>query len=339
MIFRLRLLTFLLAGLLGLAGCAAAASSALPTATAVTLPVAAVTATKVPTVTPLPVATATTTPTAAPTVTPSATPAAIRQVVLITIDGLRPDALAAANAPNLAALRQAGAFSAAAKAVLPSVTLVNHASILGGMSPAKHGITWNDDKHPADAIITGPTLFSVAHEAGLSTAMVVGKKKFSHLVIPGTVDQYVYAGYLDAQVAGKAIDIINAGLPNVLFIHLPNVDSAGHLTGWMSAGQLLAVAGADTEIGKIVAALKTNNYWDNTLLLITADHGGSDKAHGSASPEDTTVPWLAVGPGVPAGKTLRTPIVAYDTAATVLFALKLPIPPGWDGKPVREIFK
>jgi len=337
MIFRLRLLTFLLAGLLSLAGCAAAAQSALPTPTVVTPPpVAAVTATKVPAATPLPVATATaaTTPTAAP----SATPAAIRHVVLITIDGLRPDALAAANAPNLAALRQAGAFSAAAKAVLPSVTLVNHASILGGMSPAKHGITWNDDKHPADAIITGPTLFSVAHEAGLSTAMVVGKKKFRHLVIPGTVDQYVYAGYLDAQVAGKAIEIINAGLPNVLFIHLPNVDSAGHLTGWMSAGQLLAVAGADTEIGKIVAALKANNYWDTTLLLITADHGGSDKAHGSASPEDTTVPWLAVGPGVPAGKTLVTPIVAYDTAATALFALKLPIPPGWDGKPVREIF-
>ena len=63
-------------------------------------------------------------------------PQAIEHVVLISIDGLRPDALELANTPTLDALRRAGAYSPKAQAVLPSVTLVNHASMLSGMAPA-----------------------------------------------------------------------------------------------------------------------------------------------------------------------------------------------------------
>jgi arylsulfatase A-like enzyme len=73
--------------------------------------------------------------------------------------------------------------------------------------------------------------------------------------------------------------------------------------------------------------------------MITADHGGSGSSHGSDSPEDMTIPWLAVGPGVPAGITLQGKIVVYDTAATALYALGLPIPEEWDGRPVLEIFE
>lgn len=314
-------------------------ASAAPTRTATPVVSYSPTGTKTPTPTwvPTKTATATSSPTRVVTVTPAAQ-STIQHVVIITIDGLRPDALEAADTPNLDALRQAGAFTASAQAVLPSVTLVNHASILGGMSPEKHGVDWNVDD-PSRGVINGPTLFSVAHDAGLSTAMVVGKPKFRHLVIPNSVDQYVYAGFLDVQVANKAIEMINADLPIVMFIHLPDVDSAGHLTGWMSPGQLLAVSGADGQVGHIVAALDKDGYLDSTLLILTSDHGGSGTSHGSDSPEDTTVPWLAVGPGVAAGKTLSTAIVAYDTAATALFALNLPIPKKWDGRPVQEIFE
>lgn len=343
--FNAKTLQLLFVALL-LAGCAAVerpspASSSDQPEVALALPSPAPTepptSTATPVVTPTPIATAT--PTRRPTATATPTPqaAAIQHVVIITIDGLRPDALELAETPNLDALRRAGAYQPAAKAVLPSVTLVNHASILGGMAPAKHGIDWNA-LDPERGVINGPTLFSVAHDAGLSTAMVVGKDKFKHLVLPHSVDQYSYAGFLDVQVAEQAIELINAGLPDVLFIHLPDVDSAGHLLGWMSPGQLLAVANTDGVVGNIIAALEEHNYLDNTLLIITSDHGGTGTAHGSDSPEDTTVPWLAVGPGVPAGRQLTTPITAYDTAATALFALKLPIPPIWDGRPVREIF-
>jgi predicted AlkP superfamily pyrophosphatase or phosphodiesterase len=262
----------------------------------------------------------------------------IEHVLIISIDGLRPDALELADTPTLDALRAAGAYSNSAQAVLPSVTLVNHASMLGGMGPEKHGIIWNE-MDLERGMVKGPTVFSVAHEAGLSTAMIAGKPKLEQLVLPDSVDLYYYAGYTDTQVVLQALEVIQAGLPDILFIHLPDVDSAGHLTGWMSTAQLLAVNLTDNLIGRVVAALETEGYLETTLILITADHGGSGFRHGSDSPEDTTIPWLAVGPGVSKGLVLEREIMIYDTAATALYALNLPIPEIWDGKPVLDIFE
>lgn len=308
--------------------------SLAPTATAAHLPPVTTAPTLTSTATAMPSAT----PTPRPTPTDTPEPAELKYVVLISIDGLRPDALEIADTPTLDALRAAGAYSAQAKSVLPSVTLINHASMLSGMGPDKHGITWNE-LDPEAGKIKGPTLFSVAHEAGLSSIMVVGKPKLDHIVLPDSVEAFYQPGYTDRQVVNQALDIIDTGLPDILFIHLPDVDTAGHLTGWMGLGQLLAINLTDGLIGKIVGALKDKGLLENTLLIITADHGGSGLTHGTDSPEDSTIPWLAVGPGVPAGVTIKQEIITYDTAATILYALGLPIPEIWDGRPVTEIFE
>ena len=268
---------------------------------------------------------------------PQPCPCGIEHVVIISIDGLRPDAMEQAETPILDTLRAAGAYTPRAQAVLPSVTLVNHASMLGGMNPEKHGIYWNVND-PELGKINGPTLFSVAHTAGLRTAMVVGKPKLEHLVLPGSVDIYDYAGFTDGQVVNHALPLIEAGLPDLLFIHLPDVDSAGHTVGWMSRFQLIVISRTDGFIGDLIAALEAGDYLDQTLLIITSDHGGVDRRHGSDSPEEVTIPWLAVGPGVPAGVILESDIVGYDTAATASYALHLPLPDTWDGRPVLEIF-
>jgi phosphopentomutase len=186
--------------------------------------------------------------------------------------------------------------------------------------------------------VNGPTLFNVAHDAGLSTMMVVGKLKLEYLVLPNSVDQFIGSDVTDMEVKNRAVGLIQAGLPAVLFIHFPDVDKAGHSTGWMSPGQMQTVTAADGLISQLVVALEGGGYLNSTLLIVTADHGGHDTTHGSDSPEDTTIPWLAVGPGVPAGVLLTSHITTYDTAATALYALNLPIPEGWDGQPVMEIF-
>lgn len=329
-----------LLGLLALflAGYLALAPAPRPDQTAALASEPTVTFTLTATASPTPTATPAPSPTATLTATPTATPVpAIEHVVLISVDGLGPGALDRADTPVLDGLRRQGAYSARAQAVLPSVTLVNHASMLSGMKPEKHGITWNELDTEL-GLVNGPTVFSQASKAGLNTAMVVGKPKLEHLVLPGSVDTFIYAGFLDVQMVDQALALIEAGLPDILFIHLPDVDSAGHATGWMSQGQLLAISMTDGLIGDIVAALEAGGYAEQTLLIVTSDHGGTGKAHGSAAPEDTTIPWLAVGPGVPAGLSLEQEINIYDTAATILYALNLPLPPQWDGRPVLEIF-
>jgi arylsulfatase A-like enzyme len=140
-------------------------------------------------------------------------------------------------------------------------------------------------------------------------------------------------------VVNHVLPLIEADMPHLLFVHLPDVDSAGHALGWMSIGQLLVITHTDSLIGEIVESLKTQGYLEQTLLIITSDHGGTGFKHGSDSPEDSTIYWLAVGPGVPAGATLSTQVITFDTAATILYALGLPIPAQWDGQPVLEIFE
>jgi len=106
----------------------------------------------------------------------------------------------------------------------------------------------------------------------------------------------------------------------------------------MSVNQLQAITFVDSMVGEIVAVLESGGYLNSTLLIVTADHGGHGTRHGDDSPEDRTIPWLAVGPGVRPGILLTQTINTYDTAATALYALKLSVPEGWDGKPVLEIF-
>ncbi len=350
-----------------LSGCGQTAAAPAPTSTSTASPTISPTTsptptpTTSPTATPRPTATATAVaayatgqPTATPTVGAgvletlqstvqfrlsgsSGSSCDIQNVVIISIDGLRPDALDQAETPNIDALRVNGAYTSAAQAVLPSVTLVNHASMLGGMGPDKHGIDWNVND-AALGKIEGPTLFSLAHEAGLSTAMVVGKPKLEAVVLPDSVDAYIYAGFTDRQVIAETLPLLNRALPNVLVIHLPDVDSAGHATGWMSLNQLRVIGETDALIGDVVARLEEAEALPHTLLILTSDHGGKGTRHGDDIPENMTIPWLAVGPGVPVDTRLIGDVTVYDTAATALHALGLPLPDIWDGQPVLEIF-
>ena len=147
--------------------------------------------------------------------------------------------------------------------------------------------------------------------------MVYGKEELNYLVLGNSVDKLFGQETHDPEVRDQALKFIEEGLAEVMFIHFPDTDRVGHAYGWMSPTQFYAIAFVDGLIGEIVAALKDEGYLDHTLLIITADHGGHDFGHGDDSPLDRTIPWLALGPGVPAGVTLSRTVITYDTAATV----------------------
>jgi arylsulfatase A-like enzyme len=111
----------------------------------------------------------------------------------------------------------------------------------------------------------------------------------------------------------------------------------GHEHGWLSPEQLSVAFRADEALGMILAELDARGLRDETLIIISADHGGSGTSHGSDFPEDMTIPWIASGPGIQPGR-LTTPVNTMDTAATAAFVLDLPIPDEWDGVPVYEAF-
>ena len=270
--------------------------------------------------------------------------AQIRRVVLISIDGLRPDLLLRAHTPALHRLMDQGAFSMWAQTTAESVTLPSHVSMLTGVPPSTHGITWNDDRVLTPPVYPArPTLFELARRAGYTTAMVAGKSKFSTLRKPGTLDwSYVPRTKVvsDRVVTDAALTLIDSHRPDVLFVHLPGVDTAGHAHGWGSGAQLAAIATADSCVGTLIAALRSRGLLDSTVIVVTADHGGAGKSHGPNDPRSRHIPWIAAGPGVrpnfdlttDAGLTIRT----EDTFATICWLLAIPVPEPVEGRPVTE---
>jgi len=266
----------------------------------------------------------------------------VDHVVIVSIDGLRPDAIDKAPAPTLQALIKQGAWCPKAQTIVPSITLPSHASMLTGLDIQRHGITWNDFR-PGN--IDHPTIFSEAKAAGRSTAMFFAKAKFHYLIRPGSVD-FIYGSLPDNDAddpTTTAPELAKAFAKEwgakrfaLTFIHIREPDSAGHGQGWMGEDYLKAVVTSDHALGAIIEAIRKTGLWEKTALIVTADHGGSGRNHVENIPENTTIPWICTGPGVKAGLEIDRTVRTCDTAATALFLLGLPQTKGIQGKPVGE---
>ncbi len=293
--------------------------------------------TPVPSSTPAPLPTET----PAPTITPAPTPIPkSERVLIVSFDGLRPDAIVEANMLNVMSLMQRGAYSMSAQTIMPSLTLPAHTSMLVGTCPAQHIVRWNEYV-PQNGYALGTDIFDLAQAAGMQTAMVVGKQKLRQITEPGSTDFFEFIDKTDkikdiSTVERLAIDQIRQGF-DLMFVHFPNGDLAGHENGWMSREQLSTYGRDDLLLGLILQALQDNNMFEGTTIIVTSDHGGHDTTHGTNSPDDMTIPWIISGPGI-MPRILSTQVYTMDTAATTAFVLGLPIPAEWDGAPVYEIF-
>ena len=285
---------------------------------------------------PVPTETATGTPTATETATatPTSAPPA-RRVLILSIDGLRPDAISLAPMINLQVLMTGSAYTLNAQTVHPSATLPSHASMLTGLCPSKHGVDWNDYK-PELGFALGTDVFDLAHAAGMQTVMYVGKEKLRQITEPASTDVFTYINDRDLVIADQLIQNFPPDF-RLLFVHFPTPDWMGHEYGWLSPEQLSVIFRADEALGNMLAELNRRGLREETLIIVTADHGGHDTTHGSSLPEDMTIPWIASGPGIRPGG-LTTQVHTMDTAATAAFALGLPLPAEWDGVPVYEAF-
>ena len=266
--------------------------------------------------------------------------AVARHVVVISIDGLRADAIERAGAETIAGLMREGAWSLRAQTILPSKTLPSHTSMLTGVEPAVHGITWNEDESGRTGPVRVSTVFDVAEGAGLRTAAVFGKAKFRHLVRARTPSIRMAprgneVWYAD-RVTEEAERLMRWRRPDLLFVHIADPDASGHLWGWMSAPYRAAVRRADGAVERLVRAAR-RAYGDDVVVIVTADHGGSGRDHGEDTHEDRTIPWIVWGRSVTPGE-ITAPVRTMDTAATALWLLGLRTPPAWAGRPVASAF-
>jgi predicted AlkP superfamily pyrophosphatase or phosphodiesterase len=264
-------------------------------------------------------------------------------VIVVSIDGLRPDAISEFGAPTLKRLIAEGSYTLSARTILPSKTLPSHTSMLTGEPPERHGVLWNTAFSDQPGTLEIPTVFSIAREAGYRTAAFFSKAKFSHLQKPGSLDySQAPGGWFGRWSADKTIRDVEKYLaserPNLLFVHLPDPDVAGHRNGWMSASYGEAVLRADAAVARLLTAANASFGEGAYTLIVTADHGGQDKDHGSDHELDVHIPWIAWGQVVHPGVLPPDSVDTIDTASTALYLLGVDRPTVWVSKPVASAF-
>jgi predicted AlkP superfamily pyrophosphatase or phosphodiesterase len=256
--------------------------------------------------------------------------------VLIIIDGLRPDALAVARCFNLTALCAKGAATLQACSVMPSITLPVHMSIFHSAPPTRHGITTNDWMPMARPL---PGLVDAAHAAGLRSAFFYNWEMLRNLSLPGSLAfSYFRDNNTDPDgdqvIVDEAVRYLSTDHPNLVFVYFGVLDEMGHKYGFMSDGYLKQLESTDGAVGTLLETLPAD-----ATVLVTSDHGGHDRSHGTDKPEDMTVPWIVAGPGIRCGYEIKMPVSLLDTAPTLARVLGIPPHPKWEGRCVEEIFE
>jgi len=272
---------------------------------------------------------------------PTPAGAVTSHVIIVSIDGLRPDAIHAFEARTLQRLVQEGAWSLTAETIYPSKTLPSHTSMLTGLTPEQHGILWNTDRTAIHGVVQVPTIFEIARAHGFGTAAFFSKAKLRHLQKPGSLDHAQAPRGLEAMPATRTVEdaarYMRFRRPNLMFVHIAEPDVAGHTFGWMGSAYRAAVRRADGAVAGVVAAADAAYGRGGYALIITADHGGSGHDHGSDHADDMRIPWIAWGAGVLPGE-IRAQVRTMDTAATALWLLGIAPPPALSGSAVASAF-
>lgn len=260
-----------------------------------------------------------------------------RHVIIISEDGLRPDALLLAHGTVHGAIMNEGSYSLEAMTIRHASTLPSHAAMLSGFDEPAHKLSWNSWR-PERGNIQVPTVFDAATRAGGGSAAFVGKQKLEHIAYPGSVDVFSRPGFLCRKVVDEAARYFVANRPELEFIHFSDPDEQGHLQGWMSEPQIEAIRQTDHCLATLIDAVRAAHLEKDTLFILSADHGGHGHNHSGRIKEDRLIPWIAWGVGVRHGHHIAAAISTMDTAATALWALGYPAPPLMEGRPVKEAF-
>jgi len=223
---------------------------------------------------------------------------------------------------------------------LPTMSAQGWASILHGVLPEFHGLT-NDiiEKNPYPVNSLYPSIFKVVRAAmpDAELASFVEWNPINIGIVENNLGVEKGTGNDDAEVTGRILTYLKDKAPTLMFVQFSSPDDIGEKYGFGSDLYLATISTADALVGRIYDQLKLKGLLDDTLIMVTADHGGTGKTHGGNSDAEKYV-FLGV-----AGKTVENGSIidaeGRDVAAIAAYALGLECPETWTGHVPAGVFK
>ena len=270
-------------------------------------------------------------------------PVGAKHVIWIGSDGFGAHYVNWDELPNLKRMKENGAWTLHMRSVLPSSSAINWETQLVGAPSESHGYrTWGSKEPDLPPIFIGengrfPDAFYVIKQAipDAKTSCVYSWDGIGYLYDKAAVDTDKFVqGDPAVYEEGKAFI---ADKPTFSFVYFSEPDGVGHGVGWGTPEYQKMLQTIDDYVGKLLADIEAAGIADDTVVIFTSDHGGTEKGHGDLLMEHMEVPFVVYGKGVKAGE-ITDVVVHYDVAATIAWILGVDLPQAWRGLPVKSAF-
>ena len=253
------------------------------------------------------------------------------KVILISIDGMRPDGLQQCGNPYVKELEKCCAYTYSAQSVDPSVTLPCHFSMTHSVTPQRHGILTNTYVPQVRPVLG---IFEKIKACGGVSAMFYGWEPLRDIALPSTLKFATYINaYMkesgDTVLTDEAIRVIEENNPDFAFLYMVETDDkGGHDSGWMTEEYLRRLSVAVDNAKRMV-----EHFGDTYSIIIMSDHGGHNRSHGTTMPEDMTIPLFFYGKEFEAG-CMDEQLSLLDIAPTIAKIMGIEPEHEWEGRSI-----
>ncbi len=255
----------------------------------------------------------------------------MKKVILISIDGMRPDGLKNCGSEHLDEILKTSSYTFDAKTVFPSVTLPCHMSMFHSVPPERHGTTANTYVVPVRPV---NGLFEQLKMVGKKSAMYYNWEQLRDIGRPGSLiaSEYIHCyafEHTDTLLTDRALEYIKCAKPDFVFLYLGETDTrGGHDCGFMSETYLDYIKHAIDNVKRVI-----DKVGEEYTIIVTSDHGGHDRMHGTDLPEDMIIPMIFCGEEFEENRELSG-ISILDIAPTIADIMSIDIPREWEGRSI-----
>ena len=267
-----------------------------------------------------------------------------KHVFVIAFDGWGSYSMESVNMPNTRALMAEGCYTLHKRTVLPSDSAPNWASMFAGAPNEFHGWSNNGSGPDVKPIYLNengsfPTIFSLIREQmpEAETACVYEWGGIKPLIDHKSINFCVKEK--PENIAPVATDYIKSKKPDFMVVIYDDPDHAGHAYGHATQQYYARLEELDTHLGEIIASIKEAGIYDDSIIIVTSDHGGINTSHGGRSLMEMDTPFIIAGKNIKQGGEFSEAMMQYDTAATIAEAFGLQTPQIWRGQSMSQVFE
>jgi hypothetical protein len=258
------------------------------------------------------------------------------KLLVVVIDGLRPETLACAHVPCFDSLARGGVLSWQLQPFHPCLTLTTLVSLMTSLPPEEHGVLSNSGASQVSPHAI--SLFSLLRYRHQNSAAFYSNDRLRLLFPPGTLQTGVLINSqsirnVDRELTELAARHLQREKPDCCLLYLEGADIAGTHFGFTSEPYLESVEQADRALGLLLEHLAVVGLQQDYVTMVVGCCGSRPPMETQAS---FCLPLLLAGPGIRKGQELDRPLSLLDLTPTMASILGLAPHPDWRGRVLTE---